>query len=36
MQYVWTTDSPEETISLAEKLGALLRPGDCIAYRGDP
>ena len=35
MQYVWTTDSPEETISLAEKLGALLRPGDCIAYRGD-
>ena len=35
MQYVWTTNSPEETIALAEKLGALLRPGDCIAYRGD-
>ena len=35
MQYIWTTNSPEETIALAERIGALLRPGDCIAYRGD-
>ena len=35
MQYIWTTHSPEETIALAEKLGKLLKPGDCIAYRGD-
>ncbi len=35
MQYTWTTDSPEQTIALAEKIGAKLCPGDCIAYRGD-
>ena len=35
MQYIWTTDSPEETIALAERIGALLKAGDCIAYRGD-
>ena len=35
MQFIWTTHSPEETIALAERLGKLLRPGDCIAYRGD-
>ena len=31
----WTTCSPEETIALAQKIGAKLRPGDCIAYQGD-
>ena len=35
MTYTWTTHSPEETIALAQKLGARLRAGDCIAYRGD-
>lgn len=29
-----TTHSPEETIKAAEKLGALLSPGDMIAYKG--
>lgn len=28
------THSPEETIKAAERLGALLRPGDMIAYKG--
>ncbi len=28
------TDSPEETISAAEKIGGLLRGGDVIAYKG--
>jgi len=28
------THSPEETIAAAEKLGALLRAGDMIAYKG--
>ena len=28
------THSPEETIELAAKIGALLRPGDIIAYKG--
>ena len=28
------THSPEETIELAEKIGALLRPGDIIAFKG--
>ena len=35
MQFTWDTASPEETIALAEKIGAKLRPGDIIAYRGD-
>lgn len=35
MQFSWDTTSPEETIALAEKIGAKLRPGDIIAYRGD-
>jgi tRNA threonylcarbamoyladenosine biosynthesis protein TsaE len=35
MQYSWNTASPEETIALAEKIGAKLRAGDVIAYRGD-
>lgn len=35
MEYVWQTHSPEETIALAEKIGARLRAGDVIAYRGD-
>ncbi len=35
MQYTWNTASPEETIALAEKIGAKLRAGDVIAYRGD-
>lgn len=29
-----TTASPEETIAFAEKLGAMLRGGDIIAYKG--
>ncbi len=28
------TNSPEETIAAAEKLGKLLRAGDMIAYKG--
>ena len=28
------TSSPEETIAAAEKIGALLRGGDIVAYRG--
>ena len=28
------TNSPEETIAAGEKLAALLRPGDVIAYQG--
>lgn len=28
------TRSPQETISTAEKIGALLKKGDVIAYRG--
>ena len=28
------THSPQETIKTAEKLGALLRAGDMIAYKG--
>ena len=35
MQYTWNTASPEETIALAEQIGAKLRAGDVIAYRGD-
>jgi len=34
-EYHWTTHSPEETIALARKIGALLHAGDCIAYLGD-
>lgn len=30
----FTTASPEETRALAAKLGALLRPGDVLAYTG--
>lgn len=30
----YTTNSPEETIDLASKIGAVLRKGDVIAYRG--
>lgn len=29
-----TTHSPEETIEFAKKIGALLRGGDIIAYKG--
>ena len=35
MEYNFITNSPEETISLAEKIGRLLKAGDCIAYYGD-
>lgn len=35
MEYNFITHSPEETISLAEKIGRLLKAGDCIAYYGD-
>ena len=30
----YKTESPEETIELASKIGAVLRKGDGIAYRG--
>jgi tRNA threonylcarbamoyladenosine biosynthesis protein TsaE len=30
-----TTHSPEETIALGKKIGARLRGGDVIAFRGD-
>ena len=30
----YKTESPEETIELATKIGAVLRKGDVIAYRG--
>ena len=33
--YTWETASPEETIALARQIGARLRPGDILAYRGD-
>ncbi len=29
-----TTHSPEETIALGEKIGARLKGGDCVAYKG--
>ncbi len=32
---VYTTHSPEETIALAQKIGAKLKAGDVIAYLGD-
>ncbi len=32
---IYTTHSPEETIALAQKIGALLKAGDVIAYQGD-
>ncbi len=35
MTYHWTTQSPEETIALAEKIGRRLHPGDVLAFRGD-
>lgn len=35
MTYVWQTASPEETIALAKQIGALLHPGDVLAFRGD-
>lgn len=35
MQYEFITHTPEETIALAKRMGALLRAGDCIAYYGD-
>jgi tRNA threonylcarbamoyladenosine biosynthesis protein TsaE len=30
----FVTHSPEETIALAQKIGALLKKGDVIAYKG--
>ncbi len=35
MQFTFVTCTPEETIELARKIGAVLRTGDCIAYYGD-
>ena len=35
MKCEFTTHSPEETEKLGCALGALLRPGDVVAYRGD-
>lgn len=32
---VYTTHSPEETIALAQRIGAKLKAGDMIAYLGD-
>lgn len=32
---VFTTNCPEETERVGEKLAALLRPGDILAYYGD-
>ena len=34
MKYSYKTNSPEETIKLGEKIGALLKGGDVIAYSG--
>ena len=31
---VFKTESPEETIELASKIGSLLKKGDVIAYKG--
>ena len=35
MRYVFETHTPEETIALGQRIGALLHAGDVIAYRGD-
>lgn len=35
MKLVLETNSPEETIALARRMGSLLRAGDVLAYRGD-
>ncbi len=35
MKREYITHSPEESIALAERIGALLRAGDVIAYHGD-
>lgn len=35
MTYRWTTGSPEETIALGQRIGALLKAGDVLAFRGD-
>lgn len=35
MRKEFISNSPEETIAFAERLGKLLRAGDVIAYRGD-
>ena len=35
MRLVFETHTPEETIGLGQRIGALLHPGDVIAYRGD-
>lgn len=35
MQFIWNTKSPEETIALAQKIGAKLHAGDVLAFRGD-
>ena len=34
MKQTLITHTPEETIALAQKIGAKLRPGDLIAYTG--
>ena len=34
MTFTYNTSSPEETIELGKKLGAKLRGGDVIAFRG--
>lgn len=34
MRVVWESGSAEDTVSFAERMGALLLPGDMIAYSG--
>lgn len=33
-RFVFETNSPDETVSVGKKVGALLRAGDIVAYKG--
>ena len=35
MQYITTTNSPEETIEFGKRIGSVLKGGEVIAYKGD-
>ena len=35
MQYITTTNSPEETIDFGKRIGSVLKGGEVIAYKGD-
>ena len=35
MNYTYETNSPEQTESVGQALGAVLQPGTVLAYRGD-